>query len=151
MSIKKLVSETAIYGVSSILGRVLNFALVPFYSKIFDTDEYGVVTLLFAPIAFLMVLFTYRIEVAYFRFGTDKTLDRQLTFNTALTSILISSLILTVLVALLSPFYASFYNIENYQFYIYLCVGILCLDTLAELPYAELRLQGRPIRFASID
>ncbi len=150
MSIKKLVSETAIYGVSSILGRVLNFALVPFYSKIFDTNEYGIVTLLFAPIAFLMVLFTYRIEVAYFRFGTDKTLDRQLTFNTALTSILISSLILTVLIALLSPLYASFYNIENYQFYIYLCVGILCLDALAELPYAELRLQGRPIRFASI-
>ncbi len=150
MSIKKLVSETAIYGVSSILGRILNFALVPFYSHIFDTDEYGIVTLLFAPIAFLMVLFTYRIEVAYFRFGTDKSLDRQLTFNTSLTSILISTLILAVLITIIAPFYASFYDIGDYQFYIYLCIGIICLDTLAELPYAELRLQGRPIRFASI-
>lgn len=150
MSIKKLVSETAIYGVSSILGRILNFALVPFYSQIFPKEEYGIVALLFAPVAFLMVLFTYRIEVAYFRFGTDKTLERQTTFNTSFTSILISTFFLTILISLLSPLYADFYSINNYQNYIYLCIGIIGLDTLSELPYAELRLQSRPIRFAVI-
>ena len=150
MSIKKLVGETMIYGVSSILGRILNFALVPLYTKKFPTDEYGIVSLLFAAVAFLMVFFTYRIEVAYFRFGTDKTFDRQTIFNTSLSSIILSIIILAFFISLLSPFYASFYNIADYQIYIYLCIGIIIFDTLCELPYAELRLGGRPIRFASI-
>ena len=77
MSLKKLAGETAIYGVSSILGRILNFALVPLYTEMFPAGEYGKVSILFSAIAFLMVLFTYRMEVAYFRFGTDKSLNRQ--------------------------------------------------------------------------
>ncbi len=150
MSLRKLAGETVIYGVSSILGRVLNFLLVPLYSNIFPKEEYGVVALLFSPIAFLMVLFTYRMEVAYFRFGTDMSLGRQNTFNTSFFSILISTLILGILIFALSPLYASWYAIEKYQPYIYICVGIICLDTLSELPYAELRLQSRSMRFAII-
>ena len=150
MSLKKLAGETAIYGVSSILGRILNFALVPLYTNVFLKGEYGKVSVLFSAIAFLMVLFTYRMEVAYFRFGTDKSLNRKDIFNTSLSSIIISTLILGVLFFWLSPFYAQAYNLEAYQTYIYLCVGIICIDTFCELPYAELRLAGRPIRFAAI-
>lgn len=150
MSIKKLAGETAIYGVSSILGRILNFALVPLYTNEFATGEYGKVSVLFSAIAFLMVFFTYRMEVAYFRFGTDKSLSRTAIFNTSLSSLIISTLILGILFFFLSPLYAQAYNLAAYQTYIYLCVGIICLDALSELPYAELRLSGRPIRFASI-
>ena len=150
MSIKKLASETAIYGVSSILGRILNFALVPLYTNEFAKGEYGKVSVLFSAIAFLMVFFTYRMEVAYFRFGTDKSLNRKDIFNTSLSSLIISTLILGVLFFFLSPLYAQAYSLEAYQTYIYLCVGIICLDALSELPYAELRLGGRPIRFAAI-
>ncbi|MFK7980622.1 MAG: polysaccharide biosynthesis C-terminal domain-containing protein [Saprospiraceae bacterium] len=150
MSIKKLAGETAIYGVSSILGRILNFALVPLYTGIFHPEEYGKVSLLFSAIAFLMVFFTYRMEVAYFRFGTDKSLNRKDIFNTSLSSLIISTLILSLLFFFLSPLYAQVYNLEAYQTYIYLCIGIICLDALSELPYAELRLAGRPIRFATV-
>ena len=150
MSIKKLAGETAIYGVSSILGRILNFALVPLYTTKFSTAEYGKVSVLFSAIAFLMVLFTYRMEVAYFRFGTDKSLNRKAIFNTSLSSLIISTLILGILFFFLSPLYAQVYNLEAYQTYIYICVGIIFLDALSELPYAELRLSGRPIRFATV-
>ncbi len=150
MSIKKLASETAIYGVSSILGRILNFALVPLYTTEFVKGEYGKVSVLFSAIAFLMVFFTYRMEVAYFRFGTDKSLNRKDIFNTSLSSLIISTLILGLLFFFLSPLYAQAYSLEVYQIYIYLCIGIICLDALSELPYAELRLAGRPIRFAAI-
>jgi len=150
MSIKKLASETAIYGVSSILGRILNFALVPLYTGILSPEKYSVVIELYALVAFVMVFFTYRIEVAYFRFGTDKSIDRKNTFDTSLSSLLISTLILGLLFLFLSPYYARFANLEEFQTYIYLCVGIICLDTLCELPYAELRLSSRPIRFAAI-
>ncbi|MEM1121339.1 MAG: polysaccharide biosynthesis protein, partial [Bacteroidota bacterium] len=150
MSIKKLASETAIYGVSSILGRILNFALVPLYTQLLPPDDYSVVIELYALIAFVMVFFTYRIEVAYFRFGTDKTLNRKTTFNTALSSLFVSTVILGLLSTFLVPAYATNENLQAFQAYIYLCVGIICLDTLCELPYAELRLSGRPIRFATI-
>lgn len=150
MSLRKLAGETVIYGVSSILGRVLNFALVPLYTSRFAPDEYSIVSLLFSATAFLMVLFTYRMEVAYFRYGTDKTLNRQTIFNTSLSSIVVSTIILAFIISLLSPLYANLYDIANYQIYIYMCIGIVCLDALCELPYAELRLSGRPIRFAVI-
>ena len=150
MSIKKLVSETAIYGVSSILGRILNFALVPLYTSKFPADEYGIVTQLFAIVAFLLVFFTYRMEVAYFSFGTDKSLDRRTTFNTAFSSIAVSTIILACLATLLAPYFISSYDLVDYKTYVYLCIGIILIDTLCELPYAELRLKGRPIRFAIV-
>lgn len=150
MSIRKLAGETAIYGISSILGRILNFLLVPLFTTVLPREEYANIVTIYASIAFLMVFFTYRMEVAYFRFGTDKTIERRNTFNTALTSLLVSTLLLAFIVTLFVPQYASFYSIEDLEVYLYMCVGILCLDALCELPYAELRLQGRPIRFATI-
>jgi len=150
MSIKKLVSETAIYGVSSILGRVLNFALVPLYTGVFLPEEYGIVIQLFAIVAFLMVFFTYRMEVAYFRYGTDKSLDRRTIFNTSFSSIAVSTIILACLATFLAPYFISSYNLVDYKTFVYLCIGIIFIDTLCELPYAELRLKGQPIRFAAI-
>jgi O-antigen/teichoic acid export membrane protein len=71
--VKKLAGETAIYGVSSILGRLLNYVIMtPFLTRIFLKGEYGVVTDMYATAAILMVLFTYRIETAFFRFGKEK-------------------------------------------------------------------------------
>ena len=150
MSIKKLAGETAIYGMSSILGRVLNFALMPLYTQIFQREAYGNVVFIYATIAFLMVFFTYRMEMAYFRFGTEKNIERKTTFNTAITSLIVSTIILAVIAGIGVPYYAVFSGLENFQVYLYLGLGIICLDTLCELPYAELRLEGRPLRFAAI-
>jgi O-antigen/teichoic acid export membrane protein len=150
MSLKKLAGETMIYGVSSILGRILNFALVPLYTDYFSRAAYGKVSYLFSIIGFLMVFFTYRMEVAYFRFGTDKSLDRRSIFNTSFTSIFFSTILLALIFSLLAPTFAHISSLDNYLSYIYLSIGIILLDTFCELPYAELRLQGRPIRFATI-
>ena len=67
--LKKLLGQTAVYGLSSILGRFLNYALVPLYTRLFLPAEYGVVTDLYAYVGFLIVLLTYGMETAFFRFA----------------------------------------------------------------------------------
>ena len=150
MSLKKLASETAIYGVSSILGRLIGFVLVPYYTSLFSTAEYGVVTLLFSGIAFAMVVYTYRMELAYFRFGTDKSEDRKKVFNVSLSSIVLTTLGLSLLFFLLAPYYAEFQKIPDKINLVYFALGIIAIDVLNEIPKAKLRLDGRPIRFAVI-
>ncbi|MEM9992416.1 MAG: lipopolysaccharide biosynthesis protein, partial [Bacteroidota bacterium] len=73
MSLRKLASDTVIYGLSSILGRFINVLLVPLHTAVFSEAEYGVLSDIFALTALLMVVFTYRMEVAYFRHGADDT------------------------------------------------------------------------------
>ena len=67
--IKKLAGQTAYYGISSILGRVLNFALVPLYTRVFLESEYGVVINLYSYVAFLNIIYTYGLETSFFRFS----------------------------------------------------------------------------------
>lgn len=150
MSLKKLASETAIYGVSSILGRILGFVLVPYYTRIFSTAEYGIVSLISASIAFVMVLYTYRMELAYFRYGTDKNLDRTQIFNVCLSSIVLTTLFFTIIFFFLAPTYAEYQHIPDRVNLIYLALGIIFFDVLNEIPKAKLRLDSRPIRFAFI-
>jgi len=69
-SIKLLAGQTAIYGLSSIIGRLLNYMLVPMYTRIFTADQYGVVTEMYAYVAFLIVILTYGMETAFFRFSS---------------------------------------------------------------------------------
>ena len=71
--LKKLASQTAIYGLSSVVGRLLNYLLVPLYTRYFLPEEYGVVTELYAYVAFLVIILTYGLETAFFRFSqTEK-------------------------------------------------------------------------------
>jgi O-antigen/teichoic acid export membrane protein len=81
--IKRLLGQTAIYGLSSIIGRLLNYLLVPLYTYVFaDPADYGVVSELYAWVAFLIVLLTFGMETAYFRF-LQETDDKETTFSTA--------------------------------------------------------------------
>ena len=90
--LKKLAGETAIYGISSILGRVLNVLLVPLYTNLFPKEEYGVVTQLYAWVGFLMVIFIYRMDTAFFRFGTDEK-SREGVFSTSLIGVATAALV----------------------------------------------------------
>lgn len=150
MSLKKLAGETAIYGVSSILGRVMSFALVPLYTNEFAPSEYGIVTQIFSLIFFAMTIFTYRMELAYFRFGTDKNEDRTKVFRVTLSSLVFSTMILSALGVILAPFIADFLLIPERVNLIYLGIAIVALDTLNEIPKAKLRLDGRPLKFAFV-
>ena len=88
--LKKLAGETAIYGTSSILSRLLHYViLTPYFTRVFQTGEYGVVSNMYIWAALLMVLFTYRMETAFFRFGSKEG-QLEKTFSTASISLLIS-------------------------------------------------------------
>lgn len=150
MSIRKLAGETAIYGVSSMVGRLLYFLLTPLYTAVFSTGEYGIVTDLFAYIGFAMVLFTYRMEVAYFRFGADGGAEAKRSFDTAQWSVILSTILLGAALLLLSPWMAEVSKYPDRSDLMMMSVAILCLDALSEVPFAKLRLEGRALRFAGI-
>ena len=69
--LKKLAGQTAIYGLSSVIGRLLNYLLVPLYTRYFLPSEFGVVTEIYAYVAFLVVILTYGFETAFFRFSKN--------------------------------------------------------------------------------
>ncbi len=147
--IKKLAGETALYGLSSILGRFLNVMLVPLYTRTLDPGEYGIVTDLYAISAFLIIIYSYRMESAFFRFGTPKA-DREKTYSTALISLLISTAIITGLLFLFAQPIAAAAKYGAHPEYIRWFALMLAFDALSELPFARLRLEQRPIRFVSI-
>ena len=96
-SIRQLAGQTAIYGFSSILGRLLNYLLVPLYTRVFLPTEYGVVTEMYAYASFFMIVFTYGMETVYFRFASQQ-LDRKKVFSTTMFSIIGSSVFLVLLI-----------------------------------------------------
>lgn len=148
--LKKLAGETAIYGISSILGRLVNWViLTPYLTRAFSTGEYGIVNELYTYIALLLVFFTYRLETAFFRFGRQVE-DRQRAFTTASLSILGSSLPFLLILVALSPAIAAWLEYPDQVGYVVLFSVIVALDALASIPFARLRLDGRPILFAAI-
>lgn len=147
--IKKLAGETALYGMSSIIGRFLNVMLMPLYTRTLPPGEYGVVTDLYALSAFLMIIYSYRMESAFFRFGTPKE-DRNATFSTGLISLLLSTALITALVFVFAQPLATAAKYDAHPEYIRWFALMLAFDCLSELPFARLRLEQRPIRFVSI-
>lgn len=145
--IKKLAGETAIYGLSSIVGRFLNYLLVPLYTGIFSPAEYGISTVFYAYASFLGVVFTYGMETAFFRYY-HKHESKEEVFSTALTSLLVSSLVIGSLIALLSkPLSLWTKNEGNEILFVYLAI-ILATDAVLAIPFAWLRQKGQAKRFA---
>jgi O-antigen/teichoic acid export membrane protein len=147
--IKKLAGQTAIYGLSSIFGRLLNYLLVPMYTRVFDPEQYGVVTQYYAFSGFLLVLLSYRMESAFFRFGTDGA-TRESAYSTCIKLIFITLGVVFGIFLPFVPFLSDWLNQPNHHEYLYLFAGILATDVLCELPFARLRLENRPTRFATI-
>jgi O-antigen/teichoic acid export membrane protein len=149
-SLKKLAGDTALYGISSILGRALNFLLVPIYTAVFAAGEYGIVGELYAYVAFFNVLYTYGMETAYFRFANRQREREQEVFNTSFTSILITSLLLSAALCLMAPAILDWLNYQRLPLsYVYWLAIIMGVDAIVAIPFARLRLQNRPILFAS--
>ncbi|HHM21201.1 MAG TPA: polysaccharide biosynthesis protein [Bacteroidetes bacterium] len=148
--LKKLAGETAIYGLSSIVGRVLNYLLVPLYTNIFLREEYGIVTQLYAWVAFLMVIYIYRMDTAFFRFGTQRK-ERERVFSTTFWAVAGSALVFSALIFYYSEAIARWYVLpDSGAGYIRIFALVLAYDTLSEIPLARLRLEGRAMRFATI-
>lgn len=148
---KKLAGQTAVYGVSSILGRVLSYLLVPVYTARFAADEYGIVTGLYAYVAFLNVVFTYGMETAYFRFANRPGTDRRRLYDEVLSLLLTSSVLLTALLAALATPLMRLMSLPvEHQAYAVWIALILGLDAVAAIPYARLRLENKARKFATI-
>lgn len=147
--IKKLASQTALYGLTNV-SRLINFLiLAKLHSTVLSQSESGIQGNIYAYISFLNILFTYGLETAFFRFST-KSKDPNTVFGTAYISLIITSIFLIILGNLFWPYLKSFTGFENHSQYLFYILGILLLDTLSAIPFASLRLQNKPIRFAII-
>ncbi|MBC6425540.1 MAG: polysaccharide biosynthesis C-terminal domain-containing protein [Ekhidna sp.] len=142
--LKKLVRQTAVYGLSSILGRLLNYLLVPLYTTVFASGEYGVLTELYAYAAFLNILYVYGLETTYFRFSKDG--DN--IFHVAFTSILVSSLVLSGILWMASDSIVMFLDYPERGDYIRWLALIVAIDAIVAVPFAKLREDDKVVKFA---
>ncbi len=147
---KKLLGQTALYGLSSIVGRVLSYLLVPLYTAVFAPAEYGIVTELYAYVAFLNIVFTYGMETAYFRFANRPGADRALLYQQVLTLLLVTSgLGAAVLVGFSTEIAALLHYPEQGRYVAWLGL-VLAVDAVVAVPFARLRLENRAGRFAAV-
>ncbi len=148
-AIKKLAKQTATYGFSTILGRLLNYSLVPLHARIFTPEQYAPIADLYSYVAFLGVLLTYGLETAYFRFVRTEE-SKENVYNTAYISHLISS---TVFLALFLIFASPIAGLLKYPLHVEYVVWfsfIVVFDALTAIPLARLRNENRAKRFVCI-
>lgn len=148
--LRRLAGQTAIYGLSSIVGRVINFLLVPLYTRVFVPDEYGIVTEMYTYVAFLLIVLTYGMETAYFRFSEADPRKKDWIYSTSLFSVLMTSSLFILLVVMFRYPLADMMRYPDNVEYIVLLGTIVGLDALAAIPFARLRGENRPLRFASV-
>ena len=151
-NLKSLAKDTAIYGLSSIIGRFLNYLLVPLYTATFAAESggYGVVTNIYAITAFVMVLLIYGMETGFFRFVNKKDENPQTVYSTILISVGATSLLFLVLCfAFLSPVSSWMGYAQNPEF-IGMMALVVALDAFQSIPFSYLRYKQRPIKFAAI-
>jgi len=147
--LKKLAGETAIYGVSSILSRLLNYViLTPYLTRAFVTGQYGVVTDMYTYAGLLMVFFTYRMETTFFRFGSGSKEQMDKAFSTTSWSLLVTTSIFVSILLLFSQYFAELLRYPDHADYVIWFTLIIAFDALSAIPFARLRLENRPIRFA---
>jgi len=152
--LKKLVGQTAIYGLSSILGRFLNYLLTPLYTseQVFSPDQYGIITEMYAYVAFLVVLLTYGMETAFFRyFSAQKETGIEKVFSTALISLILTSFAFIAIVSVFAQPIAESLGYPNDSEYISWFGIIVGLDALVAVPLAKLRAENKAFRFAVIN
>jgi O-antigen/teichoic acid export membrane protein len=147
--IKSLVGDTAVYGLGTIVPRLLNYLLTPFFTRILIQSEYGILTEMYSYAAILLVILTYGMETAFFRFSKSHSADKTV-YSTAFNSILITTAIF--IVALLFFYqdvtvWLKYDASEPYLLYIGL---IIAMDALAAIPFAYLRQQHKALRFSLI-
>jgi len=148
---KKLAKETAIYGISSILGKFLNWLLVPLYTYVLASSaDYGVVTNLYSWTALLLVILTYGMETGFFRFANKHKDDSEKVYSTSLISVGFTSLLFSIVCLLFSNHIANALGYSANPEYISMLGVVVAFDAFASIPFAYLRYINRPIKFAAI-
>jgi len=146
-AIKRLAGQTAIYGIPSVLGRILNYLLTPLYTYVFHSHDYGTISVFYAYTSFLIIVLTYGMETAFFRFNEQEK-DKAGVFSTGMISLLLSSVVFLVFVLSISGDVARWIDYPTHPEYVRWFAWILALDAISAIPFAHLRAINRPIRFA---
>ena len=150
--LKSLAKETAIYGVSSIVGRFLNYLLVPVYTIALPASSggYGVVTNIYAWVALILVLLTCGMETGFFRFANKGQDDPMRVYSTTLLSVSIGSLVFVALGLLFLEPIAGWLEYGEHPWYIGIMMIVVAMDAIQSIPFAYLRYKKRPIKFAAL-
>ena len=150
--LKSLAKETAICGVSSIVGRFLNYLLVPVYTIALPASSggYGVVTNIYAWVALILVLLTCGMETGFFRFANKGQDDPMRVYSTTLLSVSIGSLVFVALGLLFLEPIAGWLEYGEHPWYIGMMMIVVAMDAIQSIPFAYLRYKKRPIKFAAL-
>lgn len=147
--IKSLAKDTAIYGLSSIVGRFLNWCLVPLYTQLFPRAEYGVVTYVYAIVALALIILTYGMETGYFRFSNhERYRDADEVYTTSLISLATTSTLFFVLIMIFIEPVTRAMQCQGHESYVWMMALAVAIDAFTSIPFAALRNNKRPVRFA---
>ena len=148
---KSLAKDTAIYGVSSIVGKFLNWLLVPLYTYTLERQaDYGIVTNLYAWTALLLVILTYGMETGYFRFANKNVENSDKVYGNSLISVGFTSLLFAFFIVLFHQPIANLLGYANHSEFIWMLGLTVAMDAFASIPFAYLRFKQRPIVFATM-
>ena len=148
--LKRLASQTAIYGVSSVLGRFLNYLLVPLFTYTFAPAEYGVVAEFYAYMGFLAVLLVFGLETGYFRFRSGGERPPAVVYATVLRFLILSNGAFLLAMVVFSQPLAEILRYPDRPELIWWSAAILALDSIGAAAFARLRAEERPVRFAVV-
>lgn len=148
-AIKSLAKETAVYGLSSIIGRFLNWCLVPLYVYLFPTQEYGIVSYLYSFTAVALVILNYGMETGFFRFA-NKEADPERVYTTSLISVGTTSLLFIILLSIFINPISNLILLPRHPLYVWLLGVTVAIDAFSNLPFAYLRFRKKALRFAGI-
>ncbi|MGQ1947361.1 lipopolysaccharide biosynthesis protein [Geofilum sp. OHC36d9] len=146
--IKGLAGEAIIYGATTMIGRLLNWLLMPFYIRTLTTGEYGVIVNIYGVISILLVVFTYGLETGFFRFSKEG--KNPSVYSTSLIMLGCSSVLLVTVSWLFSPSLSDFFYGGNYHKSVFLMGLIVAFDSFLSIPFANLRLENKAVRFGII-
>ena len=151
-NLKSLAKDTAIYGLSSIVGRFLNYLLVPLYTHYMpkDSGDYGISTNVYAYTALILVILTFGMETTLFRYANDEKYKSDTVFSTAFATVgSLTAVFLLLIFGFISPISNALGYAEHPDYLLMMAV-VVALDAIQALPFSYLRYQKRPIRFASL-
>jgi O-antigen/teichoic acid export membrane protein len=151
-SVKSLLGQTAIYGLPTIVGRLLNYFLVPLYTSesVFKNPaDYGVISELYAWVAFLIILLPLGMETAFFRFFNEKE-DKDAVFRSSFITVIGFNIIFFIVLLFASQSIADAMMYSEHPEFIVLLGAIVCVDAIAALPMAKLRSENKALRFSTI-
>lgn len=148
--LQRLASQTAIYGVSSVFGRFLNYLLVPFLTYTFAPAEYGVIAEFYAYMGFLAVVLMFGLETGYFRFRAGGEWPPEVVYGTALRFLALTNLAFFLLIYVQREPIAELLRHSGHPEYVWWSAAILALDSVGAVAFARLRAEDRAQRFATL-